>query len=643
MSKQKKQLKEQEEAAHVFVDFVNSFEKTAPTSKTFVKSGILYGDKTQLASTKVQLYAPKPIVKSASKNAAIDYAKLLNHVDDNLIIKKKKNKVKSNLELLKEEIQQRQSEKNERERLKQEISNAGPPLSPFDEKDLNSTNLFISNLNARITEAHLVQDFGKFGPLASVKIMWPRGESGDEKFRRLNTNCGFVAYMSRKDAERALNHMKHRTDMKVGWGKSVELPKHPVYIPQDLLRMFLPPPQSGLPFNAQTDGETAEAKNFEDVLIESVVKVTVPLCKKTRILVNRMAEYVIKDGHLFEAMIMNREINNPDYQFLFDNKSANHIYYRWKLFSILQGDSTKQWNMNPFRMFKSGSIWLPPIAPNYEAGMPEELINKDKYDRQLLSENQSEHLVELIQNLNLSSSSIADAMVFCLQHEIAINDSLEIIFQSLCRSSTKPPSKVARFYLLYDILYNCSNKNLQIKFETIFDEFSRCFKDMKNDVDKLMFSSKVIKVVRQLQLFGHLSAELTKKFEDCFNQKPLDIGDSSSDADEPLDGANLRKRSLGNNNEECVITSNIEATQIKPEYFVPSKWNSLDAEEIESQSMSSSKLYFLEMDKTAANDQKEELLPCKKATSKKYKHSREDSSKSPTRYSRSHKSKKRKC
>lgn len=50
--------------------------------------------------------------------------------------------------------------------------------------------------------------FGKYGPLASVKIMWPRTE--EEKAR--NRNCGFVAYMRRKDGEKALNALK-------GWTK----------------------------------------------------------------------------------------------------------------------------------------------------------------------------------------------------------------------------------------------------------------------------------------------------------------------------------------------------------------------------------------------------------------------------------------
>lgn len=55
-----------------------------------------------------------------------------------------------------------------------------------------------------MNEEHLCQLFGKFGPLASVKVMWPRTE--EEKSRK--KNCGFVAYMQREDAEAALDHYK---------------------------------------------------------------------------------------------------------------------------------------------------------------------------------------------------------------------------------------------------------------------------------------------------------------------------------------------------------------------------------------------------------------------------------------------------
>lgn len=93
--------------------------------------------------------------------------------------------------------------------------------------------------------------FGRYGPLASIKIMWPRSE--EEKSR--GRNCGFVAYMSRRDAERALRTLNGRFimgyEMRLGWGKAVPVLSQPIFIPPPLLEMSMPPPPSGLPFNAQ--------------------------------------------------------------------------------------------------------------------------------------------------------------------------------------------------------------------------------------------------------------------------------------------------------------------------------------------------------------------------------------------------------
>ena len=51
--------------------------------------------------------------------------------------------------------------------------------------------------------------FGKFGALASVKIMWPR--TAEEKSRgRL---CGFVAFMRRKDGEACLHALNGKPIM----------------------------------------------------------------------------------------------------------------------------------------------------------------------------------------------------------------------------------------------------------------------------------------------------------------------------------------------------------------------------------------------------------------------------------------------
>ena len=57
-------------------------------------------------------------------------------------------------------------------------------------------------------EEMLCDEFGKYGPLASVKIMWPRTD--EERSR--NRNCGFVAFMTRKDAERAIKAINGKFD-----------------------------------------------------------------------------------------------------------------------------------------------------------------------------------------------------------------------------------------------------------------------------------------------------------------------------------------------------------------------------------------------------------------------------------------------
>lgn len=128
----------------------------------------------------------------------------------------------------------------------------------MDNGDPNTTNIYLGNLNPKISEQQLMELFGRYGPLASIKIMWPRSE--EEKSR--GRNCGFVAYMSRSDAERALRALKGRDvmnyEMKLGWGKSVTVLNHPIYIPPALVDYVMPPPPSGLPFNAQPQPNDAQ-------------------------------------------------------------------------------------------------------------------------------------------------------------------------------------------------------------------------------------------------------------------------------------------------------------------------------------------------------------------------------------------------
>ncbi|VEN58817.1 unnamed protein product [Callosobruchus maculatus] len=603
---ERKRKEEQEATAHVFKDFIDTFQNVSACApnKTFVRSEILYAD-GQNCNQMGQIYNPKPLIKQSKAkevNTAIECAKLLKDAPLDKVSKKFE-KPKSNLDLLKEEIKQRHLERGEKDRIKDELEL--PALSYFDGGDPNSTNLFITNLSPKITESNLMVEFGMYGPLASVKIMWPRGD--DKSFR--GSHCGFVAFMSRKDAERALLANKHRDDMRVGWGKSVEIPTHPIYIPNDLLKLYLPPLQTGLPFNAQPP-ENYQGKEIEDehFLEKCSVKVTVPLNKKQLMLIHRMVEFVVREGPMFEAFIMNQEIRNSDYSFLFDYQSPLHIYYRWKVFSILNGDHQKSWRLEPFRMFKGGSIWLPPVAPDYTKGMPEELIKNTNVQGGQLSENQCARLIGLIRELTLNRTSVAEAMVFCVNHSGAIDDALEIILESLTNPDTRPVKKIARMYLFSDVVTNCRIRKVKLKLddnlkelETVFDSMQDCYLKLSCAHDRDNFRYRIQRVITYWTMYNVFPRHALQKVDDYFTDTPVPIQEEdNSSSDEPLDGASLLKRSMKHNDIGPEVQ--VAPAQVKPrlkksidlEYFVPSKWDTVDPEEVEAQAMSTEKLYYME-------------------------------------------------
>ena len=56
-------------------------------------------------------------------------------------------------------------------------------------------------------------------------------------------------------------------EMKIGWGKPIAIPPQPVYIPPSMLELSLPPPPSGMPFNAQIRRGRRSHSSDEKVLV----------------------------------------------------------------------------------------------------------------------------------------------------------------------------------------------------------------------------------------------------------------------------------------------------------------------------------------------------------------------------------------
>ena len=407
-----------------------------------------------------------------------------------------------------------------------------------------------------MTEQDLMEVFGKYGPLASVKVMWPRTD--EERAR--NRNCGFVAFMSRKDGERALRRINGREimgfEMKLGWGKAVPIPHHPVYIPEPLVKLTMPPPPSGLPFNAQpascdVDKVTAgmvNASNIDDpeiqgILSRSMIKVIVPTDKNTLALIHRMVEFVVNEGPMFEAMIMNKELQNANFRFLFDNTSPAHVYYRWRLYSVLQGDQQNRWNVQDFKMFEGGSIWRPPVVNLWSHGVPDEVLNlspeRERPERQdkrskekmrevkkgTLSDTQRDKLEDMMRNLTPERSKIADAMIYCIDHAEAADEITECIMESLTIIETPLFKKLARLYLISDLLHNCivkvANASLfRMAFQTRLECICKGLHDAFNAIEGRMkaeqFRQRVMNVFRVWEDWAIYSDQILSSLQNIF-------------------------------------------------------------------------------------------------------------------------------
>uniref|UniRef100_A0A3Q3NJY1 U2 snRNP-associated SURP domain containing n=1 Tax=Labrus bergylta TaxID=56723 RepID=A0A3Q3NJY1_9LABR len=540
---QKASAKEDERAAaEIYEEFLAAFEGGEGKVKAFVRGGIANATKEAAADEKKgKLYKPKSRFETQTKSfLPLDTPPQFLAIDKRHSAKKtsEKEKKKSNLELFKEELKI-QEERDERHKMKGRVSRFEPlagadgrrsdgssrrnrPSSlddcapgSHDVGDPSTTNLYLGNINPQMNEEMLCQEFGRYGPLASVKIMWPRTD--EERARE--RNCGFVAFMNRRDAERALKNLNGKMimnfEMKLGWGKGVPIPPHPIYIPPSMMEHTLPPPPSGLPFNAQPRERLKNPnapllpppknkEEFEKTLSQAIVKVVIPT-ENLLSLIHRMIEFVVREGPMFEAMIMNREINNP---FLFENQSPAHVYYRWKLYSILQGEAPAKWRTDDFRMFKNGSLWRPPplnpyLHGPYDDGEEEEEEEEGCKKGSLKEER--DKLEEMLRGMTPRRGDIAEAMLFCLSHAEAAEEIVECVTESLSILKTPLPKKIARLYLVSDVLYNSSakvsnasyyRKSFEAKLCQIFADLNATYKAIQGHLQSENFKQRVMACFR---------------------------------------------------------------------------------------------------------------------------------------------------
>uniref|UniRef100_A0A3Q3KT07 U2 snRNP-associated SURP motif-containing protein n=1 Tax=Mastacembelus armatus TaxID=205130 RepID=A0A3Q3KT07_9TELE len=685
--KEQDEIKKKEDeraAAEIYEEFLAAFEGGGDGKvKAFVRGGIANATKEEAAADdkKGKLYKPKSRFETQTKSfLPLETPPQFLALDKRHPLKKsnEKEKKKSNLELFKEELKQIQEERDERHKMKGRVSRFEPllgtqgrrssdgssrrnrPSSVLDDcapgshdvGDPSTTNLYLGNINPQMNEEMLCQEFGRYGPLASVKIMWPRTD--EERARE--RNCGFVAFMNRRDAERALKNLNGKMimnfEMKLGWGKGVPIPPHPIYIPPSMMEHTLPPPPSGLPFNAQPRERLKNPnapllpppKNkdeFEKTLSQAIVKVVIPTERNLLSLIHRMIEFVVREGPMFEAMIMNREINNPMYRFLFENQSPAHVYYRWKLYSILQGEAPAKWRTDDFRMFKNGSFWRPPPLNPYLHGPyddgEEEEEEEETNKKGCLKEDERDKLEEMLRGMTPRRGDIAEAMLFCLSHAEAAEEIVECITESLSILKTPLPKKIARLYLVSDVLYNSSakvtnasyyRKYFETKLCQIFSDLNATYKTIQGHLQCENFKQRVMSCFRAWEDWAvypdpfliklqniflglvNISVEKEPEPADDIDGAPIgeyvdgtpleDVDGVPIDAG-PIDGAPIDGTPLDDLDgvpikpmEEDIDGIPLDQSKEATFKVAPSKWEAVDESELQAQAVTTSKWEIFE-------------------------------------------------
>uniref|UniRef100_A0A6B2KZC9 U2 snRNP-associated SURP motif-containing protein n=1 Tax=Arcella intermedia TaxID=1963864 RepID=A0A6B2KZC9_9EUKA len=471
--------------------------------------------------------------------------KLFN-IDDNKLENNKKTQPRQNpkkrrqIDLFAEELKRAQEnrdrqKKGEKETVSTQKRFGGMRSDGFDREDDQklSTNLYVGNLAPQVNEEILFGEFNKFGPIASLRILWPKGD--EERHRP--TNSGFVCFIHRKDAEKAMNELDAKPffgkELRVNWGRAIQIAPttKPMEAPT-VRNIGVPPPEipqisSSLfptgPMNPIAN--TANPTNQNPQFTRAQIVVITP-DDKTKRLIDYLAPFVLKDGARFERLLIDREGQNPSFGFLFNLGSSANIYYRWRVYSLLQGDTLQSWKTTPFQMFRNGPFWLPPpcnAEPTEEDNEPKISLTT-KYRGKPLSEVERDIFEHSLRKLTPERESIKKAMIFCLDHSESAPEIVEILTEALTIPETHVLTKLARLYLVSDILHNAAGVSNGSLFRTPFEEtllgVFASFRDkhasIPGRITKQLLKEKVLKVFRVWSDWCLYPQDKLKLFYDTF-------------------------------------------------------------------------------------------------------------------------------
>lgn len=206
----------------------------------------------------------------------------------------------------------------------------------------------------------------------------------------------------------------------------------------------------------------------KDNLVVCCVKY--PATIKQLRLIHRVIENVVRYGPPFEALLMQKYRLDVRFEFLFNTTTADHVYYRWKLYMILSTGNLKTGSLHLHNELFDGVIFVPPSEnpPDVETEISDidsvlesvssVVPNKNINNLPFLGYLSALHLYLLLRNVSYRRGSIARVTGFAVHRSNASSEIVEIIANTITGShgngSDDSRTKVALLWVIGDILCN---------------------------------------------------------------------------------------------------------------------------------------------------------------------------------------------
>ncbi|BGO92275.1 hypothetical protein NBRC10512v2_004539 [Rhodotorula toruloides] len=335
----------------------------------------------------------------------------------------------------------------------------------YDVGDPLTTNLHVGGLPTNVTEDAFGKMFAQFGPIGSIKIMWPRLDTGQLATTGGRKLGGFVAYLRRPDAERAAKEMDGAewgdNVLKIGWGKAVPLPATAIYEPDPDSSYYRERGTSSHSHSHSRHHRKSRSRSrsrskspddpHEFLRSKHRRSSRSPRPKGTRAwpeleegvsesFLVTVARKVRDNGKTFEDILRDKERENHKFAFLRDDKLPSFHYFRM----LVDPD------------------YAPPLVASFE-----DEGNADVYSSDSSESSEDERVGKgrlgklaqkrfecLLRGLTSSRDKIARGMAFAIEHADCAAYIADILVCSLTIDSTPVPRKLARLHLVSDILHN---------------------------------------------------------------------------------------------------------------------------------------------------------------------------------------------